>query len=161
MVIFITAKFQNTVPMKYFSILFVVAALFVSGSSLAQSSRLNGKTFTYVMNTTDGMGEMIEDRLVFSNNTMSSDRYTVTAKTRQGKVAEKAAGETSTFETTVTGSNNETVTYKCTVEGNYIHGTVEIKDASGNITEMVMRGMTIEEYEKARRMKEEYRKNNQ
>ena len=147
--------------MKYFSLLLVLAALFTTGNASAQdASRLNGKSFTYIMKNADGTGEEIQDQIRFNNNTMISDRLYNAAKPSFGKVMEKNAGESSVFQVTMVGANGDTYKYNCNVNGKFMDGTIQKIDASGKMTEMVMRGMTSEEFQRIRKEKEDYQKAN-
>jgi hypothetical protein len=145
--------------MKHFSILVLMSLFLVSGTASAQNaSRLNGKAYWYMMKNADGTGEEIQDNIRFTDNIMYSDRVGVTANGKPAKVSEKASGESSTFNVKVVASNGEELTYDCVVEGTVIHGTVKVKKADGTVVDKVLRGMTQEEYQRIRKMKDDYMK---
>lgn len=148
--------------MKKISLLFALLAMFAAGSASAQSaSRLNGKAYWYMMKNADGTGEEIYDNIRFTGNVMSSDRAGVVANGKPAKVSEKKINDESTsFVTTIQSSNGEELRYECTVEGNMMVGTVQVKKADGTITDMVLRGMTQEEYLRIKKMKDDYQKSN-
>lgn len=146
--------------MKHFSILIALVAFLSAGSVFAQSaSRLNGKTYWYMMKNVDGTGEEIHDNIRFVNNTAYSDRAGIVSNSKPSKVAEKKINDESTaFTTTVLATNGDEFRYDCTVEGNNVVGTVKVKKADGTVTEMVLRGMVQEEYLRIQKMKEDYQK---
>ncbi|MFZ9942078.1 MAG: hypothetical protein ACO3O0_00565 [Bacteroidia bacterium] len=146
--------------MKHFSILIAFMAFLTAGSAFAQNaSRLNGKTYWYMMKNADGTGEEIHDNIRFVNNTVYSDRAGIVANSKPAKVAEKKISEESTsFITTVLATNGDELRYECTVEGNSVVGTVQVKKADGTVSEMVLRGMVQEEYLRIKKMKDDYQK---
>ncbi len=148
--------------MKKISLLFALVALFAASTVSAQSaSRLNGQAYWYMMKNADGTGEEIYDNIRFTNNVMTSDRAGVVTNGKPAKVSEKKISDQSTsFVTTIQSSNGEELRYDCTVEGNMMIGTVQVKKADGTITEMVLRGMTQEEYLRIKKMKDDYQKSN-
>ncbi|MFN5323749.1 MAG: hypothetical protein ACK5C5_02415 [Bacteroidota bacterium] len=145
--------------MKYFSILVVLSAFLITGNAQAQNaSRLNGKAFWYMMKNVDGTGEEIHDNIRFSDNIMYSDLAGANARTKPAKVSERNNGESSSFVTTVTDANGNELRYECSVEGNSIMGNVSMKKADGTVSEMVLRGMTQEEFLRIKKMKDDYTK---
>lgn len=148
--------------MKKISLLLVLVVLIAAGSAFAQNtSRLNGKSYWYMMKNADGSGEEIHDNIRFTNNVMSSDRAGVVANGKPAKVSEKKiSDETTSFVTTIQSTNGEELRYDCTIEGNMMVGTVQVKKADGTTSEMLVRGMTQEEYLRIKKMKDDYQKSN-
>ena len=148
--------------MKKITLLFALVAFFAAGSVSAQNtSRLNGKSYWYMMKNADGTGEEIHDNIRFTDNVMSSDRAGVVANGKPAKVSEKKISDESTsFVTSIQSVNGEELRYDCTVEGNMMVGTVQVKKADGTVTDMVLRGMSQEEYLRIKKMKDDYQKSN-
>ncbi len=143
--------------MKYFAILLMFATLTLTGSAVAQSgSKLNGKTYTYVMKDVNG-GEEIIDKFTFNNNTITSERLTSQGY-KSSKVSEKENGSGVQFETTFESSKGGTMKFSGTVEQDHIRGTIIATDASGKVTNMAFRGMTTQLWEKRKEEKANYQK---
>ena len=139
--------------MKYFSTLFILAALFTSGLSNAQqASSLNGKSYTFVMKDAVNGGDEVFDKLTFANNEVTSETYSQKGYTA-GKMLEKNGGNTTNFQVTLTSPTEGTRFYSGKVTGNDIDGTIVTTDASGAKVTYAFRGMLTSEWNKMMEMK--------
>jgi hypothetical protein len=132
--------------MKYISTLFVVVALLTVSTVNAQTaSKLNSQSYTYVMKDMSGLGPEIIDQMSFGVGEATSGELGKTGYSK-GKVVEKNAGATSTFEITFNNAAKGTYVYKGTAAGVTIDGTIDVTDVNGVQTTMAFRGMLTEEW---------------
>lgn len=138
--------------MKYFKTLLVLVALFTIGTVNAQTSRLTGKSYTFVMKDAVNGGEETFDQFTFEADKVVSDAFGKKGYT-SSKILEKQSVNTTNFEVTLNSATEGTRLYRGRVDGSAIDGTIIITDKSGNQVTYAFRGMLTEDWNKAMEMK--------
>ncbi|MBK8872663.1 MAG: hypothetical protein IPN13_01625 [Bacteroidetes bacterium] len=138
--------------MKYFKSLLVLVALFTIGTVNAQTSRLTGKSYTFVMKDAVNGGEETFDQFTFEADQVVSDAFGKKGFT-SSKIIEKQSVNTTNFEVTLKSATEGTRLYRGRVDGSAIDGTIIITDKSGNQVTYAFRGMLTEDWNKAMEMK--------
>lgn len=128
--------------MKKFSVLFVLIALIATtGITKAQSSSaLSGKTFILVMKDASGHGDEIKDQMSFNNGQVTSS-YLALYGYPSATVSENARSNGAGFSFTATGAAG-TLVYEGVLEEEYLSGSIQVTDKSGQQTTMYFRGAT-------------------
>lgn len=139
--------------MKYFKTLLVLVALFTIGTVNAQTSRLTGKSYTFVMKDAVNGGEETFDRFTFEADKVVSDAFGKKGFT-SSKILEKQSVNTTNFEVTLNSAAEGTRLYRGRVDGSAIDGTIIVTDKSGNQVTYAFRGMLTEDWNKAMEMKQ-------
>jgi len=139
--------------MKYFKSLLVLVALFTIGTVNAQTSRLTGKSYTFVMKDAVNGGEETFDQFTFEADKVISDAFGKKGYT-SSKILEKQSVNTTNFEVTLNSATEGTRLYRGRVDGSAIDGTIIITDKSGNQVTYAFRGMLTEDWNKAMEMKQ-------
>lgn len=138
--------------MKYFKTLLVLVALFTIGTVNAQTSRLTGKSYTFVMKDAVNGGEETFDQFTFEADKVISDAFGKKGFT-SSKILEKQSVNTTNFEVTLNSATEGTRLYRGRVDGSAIDGTIIITDKSGNQVTYAFRGMLTEDWNKVMEMK--------
>ncbi|MBL7915252.1 MAG: hypothetical protein BWY67_00458 [Bacteroidetes bacterium ADurb.Bin397] len=139
--------------MKYFKTLLVLVALFTIGTVNAQTSRLTGKSYTFVMKDAVNGGEETFDQFTFEADKVVSDAFGKKGFT-SSKILEKQSVNTTNFEVTLNSAAEGTRLYRGRVDGSAIDGTIIVTDKSGNQVTYAFRGMLTEDWNKAMEMKQ-------
>lgn len=139
--------------MKYFKTLLVLVALFTIGTVNAQTSRLTGKSYTFVMKDAVNGGEETFDQFTFEADKVVSDAFGKKGFT-SSKIIEKQSVNTTNFEVTLKSATEGTRLYRGRVDGSAIDGTIIVTDKSGNQVTYAFRGMLTEDWNKAMEMKQ-------
>jgi hypothetical protein len=139
--------------MKYFKTLLVLVALFTIGTVNAQTSRLTGKSYTFVMKDAVNGGEETFDQFTFEADKVVSDAFGKKGFT-SSKILEKQSVNTTNFEVTLNSATEGTRLYRGRVDGSAIDGTIIVTDKSGNQVTYAFRGMLTEDWNKAMEMKQ-------
>jgi hypothetical protein len=139
--------------MKYFKTLLVLVALFTIGTVNAQTSRLTGKSYTFVMKDAVNGGEETFDQFTFEADKVASDAFGKKGYT-SSKILEKQSVNTTNFEVTLSSATEGSRLYRGRVDGSSIDGTIIITDKSGNQVTYAFRGMLTEDWNKAMEMKQ-------
>lgn len=139
--------------MKYFKTLLVLVALFTIGTVNAQTSRLTGKSYTFVMKDAVNGGEETFDQFTFEADKVVSDAFGKKGFT-SSKILEKQSVNTTNFEVTLNSAAEGARLYRGRVDGSAIDGTIIVTDKSGNQVTYAFRGMLTEDWNKAMEMKQ-------